>query len=65
MTASGLVWLPVDHRLLGKEGHQMPHVVLGDKQARAIKLGALAQPVRGAGLRGMPATRVIHGEHDA
>ncbi len=40
-----LVWLPVDHRLLGADGRQMPYVVLGDKYARAIKLGARAQPV--------------------
>ena len=46
MTASHcLVWLPVDHRLLGEDGHQMPYVVLGDKYARAIKDGAQAQPV--------------------
>ena len=46
MTASHcLVWLPVDHRLLGKEGHQMPYLVVGDKYARAIKSGAQAQPV--------------------
>ena len=40
-----LVWLPVDHRLLGADGHRMPYVVLGDKYARAVKLGAQAQPV--------------------
>jgi putative glutamine amidotransferase len=40
-----LVWLPADHRLLGDHGHQMPFLVLGDKYARAVKLGALAQPV--------------------
>lgn len=40
-----LVWLPVDHRLLGNEGRQMPYVVVGDKYARAVKLGAQAQPV--------------------
>jgi len=46
MTSSScFVWLPVDHRLLGKDGHQMPFVVLGDKYARAIKSCALAQPV--------------------
>lgn len=45
MTASPLVWLPVDHRPLGKDGHQMPYLVLGDKYARAVKLGAQAQPV--------------------
>jgi putative glutamine amidotransferase len=40
-----LVWLPVDHRLLGSEGQQMPYAVLGDKYARAVKQGAQAQPV--------------------
>jgi putative glutamine amidotransferase len=40
-----LVWLPVDHRLLGEDGHQMPYVVLGDKYARAAKTCAMAQPV--------------------
>lgn len=40
-----LVWLPVDYRLLGKDGHQMPYGVVGDKYARAIKNGAQAQPV--------------------
>lgn len=42
---SCLVWLPVDHRLLGEDGHQMPYVVLGDKYARAVKACVLAQPV--------------------
>ena len=40
-----LVWLPVDHRLLGAQGRQMPYVVVGDKYARAVKHGAQAQPV--------------------
>lgn len=40
-----LVWLPADHRLLGDHGHQMPFLVLGDKYARAVQLGAQAQPV--------------------
>ena len=40
-----LVWLPADHRLLGDHGHQMPFLMLGDKYARAIKVGAKAQPV--------------------
>ena len=40
-----LVWLPADHRLLGDPGHQMPFLMLGDKYARAIKVGAQAQPV--------------------
>lgn len=39
------VWLPADHRLLGDEGHRMPFLVLGDKYARAVKVGAQAQPV--------------------
>jgi putative glutamine amidotransferase len=40
-----LVWLPADHRLLGKEGQQTPYLVLGDKYARAVKQCAGAQPV--------------------
>lgn len=40
-----LVWLPMDHRLLGDHDHKMPYLVLGDKYARAIKVGADAQPV--------------------
>ena len=40
-----LVWLPADHRLLGKKGHQSPFLVLGDKYARAVKECAGAQPV--------------------
>ena len=43
--AQCLVWLPVDHRLLGAQGRQMPYVVVGDKYARAVKHGAQAQPV--------------------
>jgi putative glutamine amidotransferase len=40
-----MVWLPVDHRLMGKDGQQMAFVVLGEKYARAAKVGAGAQPV--------------------
>lgn len=40
-----MVWLPADHRLLGDHGHQMPFLMLGDKYARAVKVGANAQPV--------------------
>lgn len=40
-----MVWLPADHRLLGDPGHQMPFLMLGDKYARAVKVGAQAQPV--------------------
>jgi putative glutamine amidotransferase len=40
-----MVWLPADHRLLGEPGHQMPTLVLGDKYARAVKVGANAQPI--------------------
>ena len=43
--SSCLVWLPVDHRLLGQGDHQMPFLVLGDKYARAVKVNALSQPV--------------------
>jgi putative glutamine amidotransferase len=35
-----MVWLPADHRLLGDHGHQMPFLLLGDKYARAVKVGA-------------------------
>ena len=42
---SCLVWLPADHRLLGDHGHQMPFLMLGDKYARAVKVGAQGQPV--------------------
>jgi len=38
-----LVWLPADHRLLGP--NDMPYLLLGDKYARAVKVGAQAQPV--------------------
>lgn len=38
-----MVWLPADHRLLGDHG--MPYLVLGDKYARAVKVGAHSQPV--------------------
>ncbi|MEZ7815828.1 MAG: gamma-glutamyl-gamma-aminobutyrate hydrolase family protein, partial [Burkholderiaceae bacterium] len=38
--APSLVWLPIDHRLLGAA----PFLVLGDKYARAVQIGAHAQP---------------------
>ena len=40
-----LVWLPADHRLLGRDTHPMPFLVIGDKYARAVKEVALVQPV--------------------
>ncbi len=40
-----LVWLPADHRLLGRDHNTMPFLVLGDKYARAVKDHARAQPV--------------------
>lgn len=40
-----MVWLPADHRLLGDHDHKVPFLVLGDKYARAVKVGAQAQPV--------------------
>ncbi len=40
-----MVWLPADHRLMGDHGHQMPFLLLGDKYARAVKVGSDAQPV--------------------
>lgn len=39
------VWMPADHRLLGETAHAQPYLVLGDKYARAVKVGAQAQPV--------------------
>lgn len=39
------VWLPADERLLGDPPAQQPFLVLGDKYARAVKVGAGAQPV--------------------
>ena len=38
--APSLVWLPIDHRFLGAA----PFLVLGDKYARAVQIGARAQP---------------------
>lgn len=40
-----LIWLPMDHRLLGDHDHKAPFLVLGEKYARAITVGARAQPV--------------------
>ncbi len=40
-----MVWLPMDHRLLGEPPHQAPFLVLGEKYARAVKVCAQAQPV--------------------
>lgn len=40
-----MVWLPMDHRLLGSQEHQTLFLVLGDKYASAVKLAAQAQPV--------------------
>lgn len=42
---TSLVWLPADHRLLGGPDHAMPFLLLGDKYARAVKVGAHTQPV--------------------
>lgn len=44
-TPTPLVWMPADHRLLGADDHRMPYLVLGDKYARAVQVGAQAQPV--------------------
>lgn len=40
-----LVWLPMDHRLLGDAPHQKPYLILGDKYARAARDAAGVQPV--------------------
>jgi putative glutamine amidotransferase len=46
MTSSpSLVWLPMDHRLLGDAPHQKPYLILGDKYARAVRDAAEVQPV--------------------
>jgi len=37
--------MPADHRLLGDHGRAQPFLLLGDKYARAVKVGADAQPV--------------------
>jgi putative glutamine amidotransferase len=42
---ASMVWLPADHRLLGNAERQLPFLVLGDKYARAVKVGAGVQPV--------------------
>ncbi len=39
------VWLPMDHRQLGDHHQKSSFLVLGDKYARAVKVGADAQPV--------------------
>lgn len=44
-SAKPLVWLPVDHRVLGEDGAGMPYIVVGDKYLRAITTAAGAQPV--------------------
>jgi putative glutamine amidotransferase len=40
-----LVWLPMDHRLLGDAPHQKPYLILGEKYARAVRDAATVQPV--------------------
>lgn len=40
-----MIWLPADHRQLGAGDEKSPALVLGEKYARAVKLGAVAQPV--------------------
>jgi putative glutamine amidotransferase len=40
-----LVWLPADHRVLGDYDRGLPFLLLGDKYARAVRVGAQAQPV--------------------
>ena len=44
-SAKPLVWLPVDHRVLGEDGSGMPYIVVGDKYLRAVTTAASAQPV--------------------
>lgn len=40
-----MVWLPIDHRMLGEDGQSLPFHVLGDKYARAVRDGARCQSV--------------------
>ena len=44
-TSACMIWLPADHRQLGDGDEKLPALVLGEKYARAVKLGAMAQPV--------------------
>lgn len=39
------VWLPADTRMMGQAPAQQAFLLLGEKYARAVKLGAKAQPV--------------------
>lgn len=45
VTQRPLVWLPMDHRQRGGDDSSLPYLYLGDKYARAVRDGALAQPV--------------------
>lgn len=56
-----LVWLPMDHRLLGDEERPMPFLVVGDKYARAVKVEAQAQPVQVNSLHGQGIARLAPG----
>lgn len=40
-----LVWVPLDHRVLGEDGQPVPFTVLGDKYAEALRDAAGAQAV--------------------
>ncbi|MBC7683002.1 MAG: gamma-glutamyl-gamma-aminobutyrate hydrolase family protein [Ferruginibacter sp.] len=40
-----LVWLTMDHRQSGGDDSSLPYLYLGDKYARAVRDGALTQPV--------------------
>lgn len=45
VTHRPLVWLPMDHRQRGGDDSSLPYLYLGDKYARAVHDGAMAQPV--------------------
>ena len=44
-TPRPLVWLPMDHRQRGGDDASLPYLYLGDKYARAVRDGAMTQPV--------------------
>ncbi|MEO5794447.1 MAG: gamma-glutamyl-gamma-aminobutyrate hydrolase family protein [Rhodoferax sp.] len=45
VTQRPLVWLPLDHRQRGGDDSSLPYLYLGDKYARAVRDGAMTQPV--------------------
>ena len=45
LTQRPLVWLPMDHRQRSGDDPSLPYLYLGGKYARAVRDGAMAQPV--------------------